>query len=107
MIWSMAGVLGIEPWSFTFRELRKMEIACRRERWDHTASLRLDLSAIFGGSSEISDFHPFYQAGPVVFRDARANTDAFGILKSVCTRSATYDPAMLGQRTKCDWQAAR
>lgn len=58
----MAGVVGIEPWSFTFGELAEMAYGRQQFAWDQTASLmamihNANISKRSQAKSPI-DFHP-------------------------------------------------
>ena len=62
MILQVAGVIGVEPWTYTIRELWAMHIGALEERWWHTANIMATIH-----NSQISkrnqvkspaDFHP-------------------------------------------------
>jgi hypothetical protein len=64
--YKMAAVASVEPWPFTFAELRAMSEHKRNDEWDHTAAVRLQVAvanAKPGRTMRLADFHPFMQTG--------------------------------------------
>ena len=63
---NLAGIVGVEPWSFTLRELVWLADGRQHEAWTHTATMLSLWAQIHhdeeaGPAPTMYHFHPFYR----------------------------------------------
>jgi hypothetical protein len=77
----MAGVLGLEPWTFTLRELDYLFEGRIHERWNHTSSMMALTANCHRGKNskdyQSADFHPLVERT----RGIKLKADNIEILK--------------------------